>query len=65
MTEKEIAEEHARWLVKVFKELFDHMWPFVEDLAADVYLHGIKHGRELEKEEGGKKDPPPQNYTAS
>ena len=40
MTDEEIVEEHAEWTGEFFK------WVFRQAM-----LHGIKHGRELERKE--------------
>ena len=53
---KQLAQEHAAWLVKVAKRLSGvPTWDQVEFLLAEEFEHGYKHGFEdqVQRKDGG------------
>lgn len=48
-TDKDLAREHVEWYMGRLKEQLLAWCDITEQLLIDNFLHGIKHGRELEQ----------------
>lgn len=51
MTDREIAEAHVKWYMSRLKEQMGAWFDVTERLLIDNFEHGLKHGRELERDE--------------
>lgn len=49
--DKDLAREHVEWYMSRLREQMLAWCDITEQLLIDNFMHGIKHGRELEKEE--------------
>lgn len=43
-----LAEDHVRWYMKLLRSQFNVWLDITEKLMIENFIHGIKHGRELE-----------------
>ena len=50
-TDKDLARKHVKWYMSRLREQMLAWCDITEQLLVDNFMHGIKHGRELEKEE--------------
>lgn len=49
--DRDLAAAHSEWLMNVIRGMTDAILDAMEPIMTDVMEHGIKHGRELEREE--------------
>lgn len=50
-TDRKLAIDHVTWYMSRLREQFEHWAAITEKLLIDNFEHGIKHGRELERDE--------------
>ena len=48
--DKKLAEDHVKWYMQLLRSQFNAWIDITEKLMGENFLHGIKHGRELERE---------------
>lgn len=48
--DKKLAEDHINWYMGLLRGQMAAWLDITEKLMLDNFLHGIKHGRELERE---------------
>lgn len=49
--DRKLAVDHVSWYMRRLREQFSAWADITERLMIDNFVHGIKHGRELEREE--------------
>lgn len=60
-TDKDLAREHVEWYMSRLREQMLAWCDITEQLLIDNFRHGIKHGRELEREQSKIKREPPKD----
>lgn len=48
--DKKLAEDHVTWYMQLLRSQFAAWLDVTEKLMVENFYHGIKHGRELERE---------------
>ena len=48
-----LAEDHVKWEMGLVRLVINALLDITEKMAVDNFVHGIKHGRELEQENQG------------
>ncbi len=48
--DKKLAEDHVKWYMGLLRSQFNAWLDITEKLMIENFIHGIKHGRELERE---------------
>lgn len=48
--DKKLAEDHVKWYMGLLRSQFLAWLDITEKLMIENFTHGIKHGRELERE---------------
>jgi len=48
--DRKLAEAHVDWYMRHLEEQMKMWLALTRDIAVDNFVHGIKHGRELERE---------------
>lgn len=48
--ERDLAEAHVQWYMRLMRQQFQVWADITERLMIDNFIHGIKHGREIERE---------------
>lgn len=51
--DEKLAEDHVRWYMKLLRSQFMRWIEITEQLMIENFVHGIKHGRELERKKWG------------
>lgn len=50
-TDKDLAREHVEWLTDLLGKIFESWSEITRELMIQEFVHGMKHGRELEREQ--------------
>lgn len=60
MDDEKLAEEHCKWYMKLLRSQLLRWMEITEQLMIENFVHGIKHGRELERKKRGLQPGPPE-----
>lgn len=52
--DRKLAVDHVSWYMRRLREQFSAWADITERLMIDNFVHGIKHGRQLEREKRSK-----------
>lgn len=49
--DEDLASEHVEWLTDLLGKIFESWSEITKELMIQEFVHGMKHGREAEREE--------------